>query len=66
VSGLATIHLDGDKHTLKANDSIYIQVGAIHSLANNTSAPLHLIEVQSGNYLDEDDIERLEELYGRC
>ena len=66
VSGLATVHLDGNEHTLKANDSIYIQVGAIHSLANNTSAPLHLIEVQSGSYLGEDDIERLEDLYGRC
>ncbi len=66
VSGLATVHLDGNEHTLKSNDSIYIQVGAIHSLANNTSAPLHLIEVQSGSYLGEDDIERLEDLYGRC
>ena len=66
VSGLATVYLDGNEHSLKANDSIYIQVGAIHSLANNTSAPLHLIEVQSGSYLGEDDIERLEDLYGRC
>jgi mannose-6-phosphate isomerase-like protein (cupin superfamily) len=44
-----------------ANESIYIQVGAIHSLANSTSAPLSLIEVQSGSYLGEDDIERLED-----
>jgi mannose-6-phosphate isomerase-like protein (cupin superfamily) len=66
VSGFATVHLDGNEHTLKANDSIYIQVGAIHSLANNTSAPLHLLELQSGSYLGEDDIERLEDLYGRC
>jgi mannose-1-phosphate guanylyltransferase len=66
VSGLATVYLDGNEHSLKANDSIYIQVGAIHSLANNTSDPLHLIEVQSGSYLGEDDIERLEDLYGRC
>jgi len=66
VSGLATVYLDGNEHSLKANDSIYIEVGAIHSLANNTSTPLHLIEVQSGSYLGEDDIERLEDLYGRC
>jgi mannose-1-phosphate guanylyltransferase/mannose-6-phosphate isomerase len=65
VSGLATVHLDGNEHSLKANDSIYIKVGAIHSLANNTHEPLHLIEVQSGSYLGEDDIERLEDLYGR-
>ena len=65
VSGLATVHLDGNEHSLKANDSIYIKVGAIHSLANDTNEPLHLIEVQSGSYLGEDDIERLEDLYGR-
>lgn len=66
VSGVAMVHLDGNEHTLKANDSIYIEVGAIHSLANNTKEPLHLIEVQSGSYLGEDDIERLEDVYGRC
>jgi len=65
VSGLATVHLDGNEHTLKANDSIYIPVGAVHSLANNTMEPLQLVEVQSGSYLGEDDIERLEDLYGR-
>jgi len=65
VSGLATVHLDGHEHSLKANDSIYIPVGAVHSLANNTKEPLQLVEVQSGSYLGEDDIERLEDLYGR-
>lgn len=38
---------------------------AVHSLANHTQKPLHLIEVQSGSYLGEDDIERLEDIYGR-
>ena len=66
VSGVATVHLDGYEHSLKANESIYIEVGAIHSLANNTIDPLHMIEVQSGSYLGEDDIERFEDLYGRC
>ena len=66
VSGVATVHLDGSEHSLKANESIYIEVGAIHSLANNTIDPLHMIEVQSGSYLGEDDIERFEDLYGRC
>lgn len=65
VNGLATVYLDGNEHTLKANDSIYIEVGAIHSLANNTSEPLNMIEVQSGSYLGEDDIERFEDIYGR-
>ena len=66
VSGLATVHLDGKEYSLNASDSIYIPLGAIHSLANNTSELLQLIEVQSGSYLGEDDIERLEDLYGRC
>ena len=55
----------GVDHLLKANDSIYIPVGAVHCLANDTDETLHLVEVQSGSYLGEDDIERLEDLYGR-
>ena len=65
VEGVATVHLDGVEHTLTSNDSIYIPKRAVHSLANNTTLPLNLIEVQSGSYLGEDDIERLEDLYGR-
>ena len=40
-------------------------MGAIHSLANNTDDALHLIEVQSGSYLGEDDIIRYEDVYQR-
>ena len=65
VEGTATVHLDGEEYTLNANDSIYIPKLSIHSLANTTDKTLHLIEVQSGSYLGEDDIERLEDLYGR-
>ena len=65
VEGLASVHVDGIDHLLKANDSVYIPRGAVHCLANKTNAPLHLIEVQSGSYLGEDDIERLEDIYGR-
>ena len=65
VDGTATVHLDGEEHTLETNNSIYIPKTAVHSLANNTQRPLQLIEVQSGSYLGEDDIERLEDLYGR-
>lgn len=65
VEGVASVHLDGNEYTLNANDSIYIPKQAVHSLANNTDDLLHLIEVQSGSYLGEDDIERLEDLYGR-
>ena len=66
VEGSAKVHVDGVDHQLHSNDSIYIPVGAVHCLANETDAPLHLVEVQSGSYLGEDDIERLEDLYGRC
>jgi len=66
VEGLASVHVDGVDHILNANDSVYIPKGSVHCLANKTDEPLHLVEVQSGSYLGEDDIERLEDLYGRC
>ena len=65
VEGTANVHVDGADHVLHSNDSIYIPLGAVHSLANETDAPMHLVEVQSGSYLGEDDIERLEDIYGR-
>jgi len=65
VEGLANVHVDGVDHLLNANDSVYIPKGAVHCLANKTDAPLHLVEVQSGSYLGEDDIERLDDVYGR-
>jgi len=65
VQGQAKVHMDGQDHLLNANDSLYIPKGAVHCLANETDKPLHLVEVQSGSYLGEDDIERLEDVYGR-
>ena len=65
VEGAAKVHVDGVDHLLHTNDSIYIPLGAVHCLANETDVPLHLVEVQSGSYLGEDDIERLEDIYGR-
>lgn len=59
------MHLDGEEHILETNHSINTPKTAVHSLANNTQRPLQLIEVQSDSYLGEDDIERLEGLYGR-
>ena len=59
------VHVDGVDHQLFANDSIYIPLGAVHCLANETGSPLHLVEVQSGSYLGEDDIERFDDDYGR-
>ena len=66
VEGVAKVHVDGVDYVLQANESVYIPKGAVHCLANETEGPLHLVEVQSGSYLGEDDIERLDDIYGRC
>ena len=47
------------------NQSTYIPIGALHRLENTGKIPLELIEVQSGSYLGEDDIERLDDVYDR-
>jgi len=65
VSGTAQIS-NGDKtYLLTENQSTYIPVGQVHALENPGKIPLELIEVQSGSYLGEDDIVRLEDRYGR-
>ena len=60
------MHVGGEDHLLNANDSIFIPQGSVHCLAHEIHEPLHLVEVQSGSYLGEDDIERLEDPFGRC
>ncbi len=65
VSGTAEVTKGDQCFVLKKNQSTYIPIGGIHSLANPGDTPLELIEVQSGEYLGEDDIERLEDVYGR-
>lgn len=65
VAGEAKVHCDGKDMTLIANQSTYIPVGATHRLENTTSEPVYLIEVQSGDYLGEDDIERLDDDFAR-
>lgn len=65
VTGTAEI-TNGDKMlTLTENQSTYIPLGEVHRLANPGSIPLEIIEVQSGSYLGEDDIVRIEDTYGR-
>jgi len=65
VSGTARV-TNGDKtFLLSENESTYIPVGVVHALENPGKVELELIEVQSGSYLGEDDIVRLEDLYGR-
>jgi mannose-1-phosphate guanylyltransferase/mannose-6-phosphate isomerase len=50
---------------LGENQSTYIPLGSVHRLRNPGKVPLEIIEVQSGSYLGEDDIVRLEDVYGR-
>ncbi len=66
VSGTAKVTRGDDSFLLTENQSAYIPVGEIHSLENPGVIPLELIEVQSGPYLGEDDIVRINDIYGRC
>jgi mannose-1-phosphate guanylyltransferase/mannose-6-phosphate isomerase len=65
VRGKARITLDDKEFDLTANESTYIPIGAVHRIANPYDEPVHIIEVQCGDYLGEDDIVRLEDNYGR-
>ena len=65
ISGTAIVTKDGETSTLKKNESVYIPLGCIHALENPGLTPLELIEVQSGDYLGEDDIVRFEDRYNR-
>ena len=65
VRGTAEITNGNEVLLLTENQSTYIPLGAVHRLANPGSIPLEIIEVQSGGYLGEDDIVRLEDDYGR-
>jgi mannose-1-phosphate guanylyltransferase / mannose-6-phosphate isomerase len=65
VRGIARVTRDNDVFELFANQSTYIPIGAKHRLENPGTEILELIEVQSGDYLGEDDIVRYEDVYGR-
>ena len=65
VSGTALVQLNDDKQLLTENQSTYIPLGSKHRLSNPGKIPLKIIEVQSGAYLEEDDIIRFDDNYGR-
>ena len=65
VKGKALISIDNKESILEENQSAYIPMGSKHQLSNPTEYPLILIEVQSGDYLGEDDIVRFQDQYGR-
>ena len=65
VSGTATVTNGDEVITVHKNQSTYIPIGAKHRLENRGSEPLHIVEIQVGDYLGEDDIQRYEDNYGR-
>jgi mannose-1-phosphate guanylyltransferase/mannose-6-phosphate isomerase len=65
VSGTARITRGEEVFLLEENQSTYIPIGVRHRIENPGKIPLHIIEVQSGGYLGEDDIVRFEDQYGR-
>ncbi|WP_408740318.1 mannose-1-phosphate guanylyltransferase/mannose-6-phosphate isomerase [Acetobacter sp. AN02] len=65
VGGTALVTRDGETLMIRENESIYLPLGSLHRLENPGKIPLTLIEVQTGSYLGEDDIVRLEDIYNR-
>lgn len=66
VKGTATVQIEGEADSiLGENESVYVPLGRLHRLANRGRLPLELIEVRTGAYIGEDDIERIEDGYGR-
>ena len=66
IKGRAKVTRENEKFTLELGDSISIEKEQIHSLENLGSSPLEIIEIQTGDYLEEDDIIRLKDIYGRA
>lgn len=66
VSGTALVTRGNEEFLLSENQSTFIPLGVTHRLENPGKLPLELIEVQSGSYLDEDDIVRFDDAYGRA
>jgi mannose-6-phosphate isomerase-like protein (cupin superfamily) len=65
VSGTATVTNGDEVITVQKNQSTYIPIGTKHRLENRGKEPLHIVEIQVGEYLGEDDIQRYEDNYGR-
>jgi mannose-1-phosphate guanylyltransferase/mannose-6-phosphate isomerase len=65
VRGAAEVTIDGLVRLVHENESIYLPIGCEHRLANPGKIALELIEVQTGSYLGEDDIVRIQDIYNR-
>ena len=65
VEGTALVQVGEDKEFVNVNEGSYVPICAIHRLSNPGKIPLRIIEVQCGTYLEEDDIERFDDEFGR-
>ncbi|MGU3467376.1 cupin domain-containing protein, partial [Methylobacterium sp. C33D] len=65
VRGTAEVTIDERVVLVHENEAVYLPIGSMHRLANPGKIPLELIEVQVGSYTGEDDIIRVEDIYGR-
>jgi mannose-1-phosphate guanylyltransferase/mannose-6-phosphate isomerase len=66
VGGTAKVTVGGEERYVHENENVYVPKSTKHRLANPGKVPLEIIEVQSGEYLGEDDIVRFQDVYGRC
>ncbi len=65
ITGKPTITIGNKKKICKVDDAVYIPIETQHRIENQTDQQVAVVEVQIGSYLGEDDIERLEDVYGR-
>ncbi|PWB92609.1 mannose-1-phosphate guanylyltransferase/mannose-6-phosphate isomerase, partial [Methylosinus sporium] len=65
VKGTAEVGRDQETLLVHENESVYLPIGCIHRLTNPGKIDLEIIEVQTGSYLGEDDIVRLQDVYNR-
>ena len=65
VRGTAEVTIDERVVLVHENEAVYLPIGSMHRLTNPGKIPLELIEVQVGSYTGEDDIIRVEDIYGR-
>ena len=65
VEGTALVQVGEDREFVNVNEGSYVPICAIHRLSNPGKIPLRIIEVQCGTYLEEDDIERFDDDFGR-
>ena len=66
IKGEALVNLEKEEIFLKENESIYIPKGSTHRASNEKKANLEILEIQIGSYLEEDDIVRFEDMFGRA